>query len=107
MWQRDKRRWQWAYDGGDGVEKPLPVPRLPKVRRAACGRHAKGPPLIVPPPMKRPGMGPPDDYGRGQSADRSIGWDWKVDSKGGRHFRAMLWNGRRYELVIDQNIAGK
>ena len=49
----------------------------------------------------------PDDYGRGQSADRSIGWDWKVDSKGGRHFRAMLWTGRRYELVINQKVAGK
>jgi hypothetical protein len=107
VWLREKGRWQWVYDGGEAVNKPIAIPRRPKVRRAACGRHAKGPPLIVPPPAKRFGMGPPDDYGRGQSADRSLGWDWKVDAKGARHFRAMLWNGRRYELVIDQNVAGE
>ena len=40
------------------------------------------------------------DNGRGESADKTLGWDWKVDKKGGRSFRTYLWNGTHYEQVL-------
>jgi hypothetical protein len=44
------------------------------------------------------------DIGRGQSADRTLGWDWKVEKDGTRHFRTFLWNGRNYQQVLFQEI---
>ena len=46
----------------------------------------------------------PEDNGRGQSADKTLGWDWKVDKKGGRKFRVYLWNGARYAQVLYNDI---
>jgi len=40
------------------------------------------------------------DNGRGQSADRTLGWDWKVDKKGAKVFRVYLWGGTRYSQVL-------
>ena len=105
VWQQEHRQWRWIYDGGDVLKVPLDPRRRPLVKRGSCRGHATGAPLIPAPSMKRGPRGEaPDDYGKGQSGDRTLGWDWKVDAKGVRHFRTFLWNGRGYDIALDQTI---
>jgi hypothetical protein len=105
VWQRTARDWRWAYDGG-GPLKAAPGPAgKPRVHRAACGTKAPGAPVIPPPPLTpKQARTTPEDNGRGQSADKTLGWDWKVDKKGGRKFRVYLWNGMRYAQVLYNDI---
>ena len=109
VWQRTKAGWRWVYDGGDalteGSATPIAVPL--KVRRATCGpKKAPGAP-VAPPPRLTPKQAQttPEDNGRGESADKTLAWDWKVDSNGRRKFRVFQWNGRRYAEVLTNDIA--
>lgn len=105
VWQRDKGKWLWAYDGGDVLKTPRPIPRQPFVRRASCRGKAPGAPIIPPPPLsQKKARTTPEDQGRGESADKTLGWDWKVDKKGRRHFRTYLWNGSHYEQVLFDDV---
>lgn len=105
VWQRDKRRWRWIYDGGDTLKSPLVARKTPIVQKGSCRGHAPGAPLIAAPSMKRGPRGEaPADFGKGQSGDRTLAWDWKVDAKGVRRFRTFLWNGRSYLIALDQII---
>lgn len=105
VWQQEKRQWRWIYDGGDVLKAPLAARKKPVVNRGSCRGHAPGAPLIDAPSMKRGPRGQaPDDFGKGQSADRTLAWDWKVDAKGVRHFRTLLWDGRGYVTALDQTI---
>jgi hypothetical protein len=75
------------------------------VRKAVCRGKAPGAPIIPPPPLTpKQARTTPEDQGRGESADRTLGWDWKVDKKGGQRFRVYLWNGRNYEQVLYNEI---
>ena len=108
VWQRERRRWRWVYDAGDTLKAARPVPKKPFVRRASCRGKPTAPPLLaLSPTARRRGKGPPDDYGIGRSADSTLAWDWKVDSKGARKFRAFLWNGARFEQVVYDETAAK
>ena len=108
VWQREKGQWSWVYDGGDGLQTPRPVLARPIVRRAACRGKAPGAPIIPPPPLTaKQARTTPDDNGRGQSADRTLGWDWRVDKKGSRAFRVYLWTGSHYAQVLYDNIKGE
>jgi hypothetical protein len=106
VWQRGGSKWQWVYDGGDGLEGPLPSPPAKaQVHRASCRTKAPGAPIIPPPPLTaKQARTTPEDNGRGQSADKTLGWDWKVDAQGARTLRVLLWNGRGYAQVLYNNI---
>ena len=106
VWQRTGGAWHWVYDGGDAQTGPLPpAPKSAQVHRASCRTKAPGPPIIPPPPLTpKQARTTPEDNGRGQSADRTLGWDWKVDKKGARTFRVYLWNGVRYAQVLYNEI---
>jgi len=106
VWQNEKGQGRWVYDGSE----PAPAAGNPKpfaqLRRASCRGRPSGPPVIAPPPLSnKEARRTPADHGRGQSADRTLGWDWKIDPNGTRQFRAYLWNGRRYETVVNQKVA--
>ena len=108
VWEQNQGRWQWITDGRHTLKKAAAVRKTPTVRTGSCKGRAPGPPLSAAPTTKPgPGGGTPDDFGRGHSADRTLGWEWRVGSNGGRQFRAYLWNGRRYTLALDQRIGGK
>jgi hypothetical protein len=108
VWQADGPHWRWVYDGGEPGSPPAAWPANARVRQAACNAPASGPPLMATPAAVRHSDGSgPDDFGRGESADHSLGWDWKVDPAGTRHFRTFLWTGSAYEVVIDQNVSNK
>ena len=42
----------------------------------------------------------PEDNGRGESADKTLGWDWKVTPSGARTLRVFQWTKGRYVEVI-------
>jgi hypothetical protein len=103
VWQYTNHRWRWAYDGGVPLGSGNTASSArPRIHRASCAARAPGAPIIPPPPLSpRQARTTPEDQGRGESADRTLGWDWKVDKKDVRTFRVYLWNGTRYAQVID------
>jgi hypothetical protein len=103
VWLRGKTGWQWIYDGGEGTAKPVPAGPVPIVSRAACTGHPTGAPIASPPKQSPPGTRP-NDYGRGESADKTLGWDWKVEKDGTRQFRVYQWTGQRYAQRVYQRI---
>jgi hypothetical protein len=107
VWQRQKVGWRWEYDGGGvyraGTNPPANI--RPQVLRASCRTKAPGSPVIPPPPLtEKQARTTPEDNGRGESADKTLGWDWKVEKSGARHFRVYQWNGRRYSQVLYNDI---
>jgi hypothetical protein len=104
VWQRTSAGWRWVYDGGGPSSGPAPLGK-PQVHRASCRAKAPGPPIPPPPPLSaRQARTTPDDNGRGQSADKTLGWDWKVTKDGSRKMRVYQWNGRRYLQVLANDI---
>jgi hypothetical protein len=105
VWQRTGRQWRWAYDGGGPLAgAPAPVGPV-RVRRASCATRAPGPPVIPPRPLTaKQARTTPEDTGRGQSADKTLGWDWKVEKTGARHLRVYLWTGSRYAQVLYNDV---
>jgi hypothetical protein len=107
VWQRGPQGWRWVYDGG----VPTPVRKALSaklaVHRASCGRATGAP--IVPPPKLTPKQArtTPQDNGRGESADKTLGWDWKVASSGERTLRVYLWIKGRYAEVIHRTDPAK
>ena len=76
-----------------------------EVKRANCARKAPGAPISAPPPLtNREARQTPEDSGRGQSADGSLGWDWKVEKDGSRRLRVFQWTGRAYAQVLTDEI---
>jgi hypothetical protein len=107
VWQRSEGRWRWVYDGGGpdpkGAAKPTAV--TARVHRASCRTRAPGPPIIPPPPLtSKQARTTPEDNGRGEAADKSLGWDWKVEKDGSRKFRVYQWTGARYAQVIFNDV---
>lgn len=108
VWEQNDGKWQWISDGRHTLKRPMTSRKTPIVRTGSCKGPAPGPPLSAP-PSARPGPNgvTADDYGRGQSGDRTLGWEWRVRPNGVRQFRAYLWNGRGYTVALDQTIGGR
>ena len=105
VWQRTEGTWHWVYDGGDAQGGPLPPAPAVRVHRASCRTKAPGAPVPPPPPLTpNQARTTPEDNGRGQSADKTLGWDWKVEKDGARKFRVYQWNGRRYAEVLVNDV---
>ena len=108
VWQRDKAGWRWVYDNGSPLDPKAVTQKKPIVRKASCRTKAPGAPVIPPPPLStRQARTTPEDNGRGESADKTLGWDWKVEKDGAHRLRVFLWNGRRYEPVLTNIIPAK
>ena len=105
VWQRTEGQWRWVYDGGGPLKDAPPSTVSPQVHRAACRGKAPGAPIIPPPPLTpKQARTTPEDSGRGQSADKTLGWDWKVEKNGARRFRVFMWNGMRYAQVLYNGV---
>jgi hypothetical protein len=105
VWVREKGAWKWVYDAGSDAEGSAvaAIPARAKVQRASCRTRAPGAPVIPPPPLSaRQARTTPEDSGRGESADKTLGWDWKVEKDGTQKFRVFLWNGRKYDQVLSR-----
>lgn len=96
VWTRTAGTWRWDLDFGDGLEKRMSAaPAKVPVRRAAC-RIAR--------PALLPKLAAVEKSGRGSSRDHSLEWLWRVEKGGARHLLVYLWNGKRYDAVIDRTI---
>ena len=105
VWQRTGRQWRWVYDGGGPLTGTVPPAAKPAVHRASCKPRAPGAPVIPPPPLSnKQARQTPEDNGRGQSADKTLGWDWKVETSGARRFRMFLWDGSGYAQVLYNDV---
>lgn len=100
VWQRTPAGWRWVYDGGVPTVSPSKALK-PRSVKASCSTPPSAPP-IQPPPRLNPkqALTTPQDNGRGESADGTLGWDWKVTAQGERTFHVYLWNGKRFAQVI-------
>jgi hypothetical protein len=107
VWQKTPAGWRWVYDGG-GAATGTSAPAQPAVHRAVCRGRPSGPPIAAPPPLSTSkAQTTVADNGRGQSADRTLGWDWKVDARGNRRFRLFQWDGRHYALVMNRQYPAR
>ncbi len=101
VWQRETRDWRWVYDIAGPLAGAPPRRSRPVVVRASCRAKAPGAPVIPPPPLTaRQARNNPEDNGRGESADKTLGWDWKVDKAGEHRLRVFMWTGVRYAQVL-------
>jgi hypothetical protein len=100
VWQRTPKGWRWVYDGGGPSDAPPPK-GPPQVHRGSCKTKAPGPPIAPPPPLTpKQARTTPNDNGDGQSADKTLGWDWKVEKDGSRTLRVYQWKGGMYAQVL-------
>jgi hypothetical protein len=61
--------------------------------------------VIAPQPLSaKEARNSPEDTGRGESADKTLGWDWKVEKNGRHRLRVFMWNGVRYAQVLYNDI---
>jgi hypothetical protein len=105
VWQRQKGSWHWVYDGGGPAAGTASTAVRASIHRASCRARAPGAPIPPPPVLTaKQARNTPDDNGRGQSADKTLGWDWKVDGKGERIFRVYLWTGKQYAQVLYNDV---
>ena len=104
VWIQNDGKWRWIYDAGQTTGGGAPRREQPQVLKASCSGTPRGAPLIAAASAPRhPGEGPPNDLGRGFSADQTLAWDWKVDVQGNRTFRAFMWNGTHYAQMLYQH----
>ena len=107
IWLKKRLGWHWTYDGAEPLAEAPAAPAQPRSLRASCSGRPTGAPISHAPPLvRRPGP-TPDDTGRGESGDRTLGWDWQVAKTGVRSFRVFQWTGHGYRQVVDQHIAAK
>jgi hypothetical protein len=105
VWQRTKGQWRWVYDGGGPLTGTVAEPIKAQVHRATCGGKAPGAPIPPPPKLTpRQARTTPEDNGRGESADKTLGWDWKVAKDGSRKLRVYQWVGGHYAQVLFNDI---
>ena len=108
VWLRDGRKWSWVYDNGGPLSALLPRRAKPQTMRASCRGKAPGAPLVAPPALTaKQARTTPEDNGRGYSADKSLGWDWRVEKNGDHHFRVYEWTGSRYAQVLYNTVPAK
>ena len=108
VWSRQKDGgWKWLVDGGDTLKVPLAARTRPVVRRATCAGLARLAKVYsaTTPSMDALADKAPADAGQGRSADGTLSWLWTVSKDGTRHFQTKLWNGRRYDVVLNQRVA--
>ena len=104
VWQETSAGWRWVYDGGGPASGPLAKGKT-RVHAASCRGKAPGAPIIPPPPLSpKQALTTPEDNGRGQSADKTLGWDWRVEKSGRRQFRVYQWNGTRYAEALHNDV---
>jgi len=106
LWIRGAKGWRWSVDGGNAGARPSGIPPRLTVRRASCLNRAlrlKQIEAAYRAPINR--ASPPGDTGYNQSADGTLLYQWKVTPNGARQQQTKLWTGRRFDLVLDQQIA--
>jgi hypothetical protein len=94
IWQRQPDGgWKWTLDSGDSLTVPRPAGE-PTVSRAACN---------VP---KVTWAADPPGAKTGRAADNSLNWIWSVKPDGGRDISVVMWTGKGFKPVLENEIVG-
>ena len=90
--------WKWVYDAGDedkfmrgegGDISPV---------KATC-------PTTALPPLPKRDLQANVITGGGSSADGTLSWSWAVSPKGERNFVALMWDGKKRQMVVEDKVA--
>jgi hypothetical protein len=96
VWKRHADgSWKWVYDGGDGLKEISAEGKEAAIRTASCSGKPR------PDSGDKPNVG----HGKGFSADGTLAYQWSVAGDGSREFKALLFNGTDYEVVLEQKVA--
>ena len=87
--------WKWIYDGGDGLKEIAAKGEDAAVRKASCSGK----------PRPDSGDAPYPGHGKGFSGDGTLAYQWSVAADGSREFKALLFDGKDYEVVLEQKVA--
>jgi hypothetical protein len=92
--------WKWLLDHGDALKAARAEGGDIKAERAACPKAPLPPRFLdaVPRTVK---------YGFGSSTDGTLKWEWTVLPDRRRIFRASLWDGRQFKVVIEDKVAAE
>lgn len=97
VWQRQADgSWKWLLDHGDALQTARGEGGDIKARKASC--TGKLPKSSGDPPRH-------GGDGHGYSHDGTLAWQWAVQPDGSRIFRAYLFDGSDFDLVIDDKVA--
>ncbi|GAA4033108.1 hypothetical protein GCM10022281_11100 [Sphingomonas rosea] len=103
LWMRQPSGdWRWTVDGNIPETGRFRVPARATTRRASCANPVLRKRQIAASyasALNR--TAPPGDSGYSRSADGTLLFNWTVAADGLRRTRVQLWNGRRFELVVD------
>jgi hypothetical protein len=91
--------WKWIYDGGDELKFARDEGGDIKPVIASCSGKPTG--AVVLGTIAAAGH----RSGGGRSDDGSLIWSWTTGPKGDRRFLAQLWDGQRWQPVIDDRVA--
>ena len=100
VWQRQRdRSWKWIYDAGDELTQPRAEGGDIKARTASCRGRPTNP--VVMGTIGALGY----RNGGSRSRDGTLVWSWTVGPKGDRRFLAQMWNGEKFETVVEDRVA--
>lgn len=98
VWKRQADGgWKWALDHGDGLQTARAEGGDIKPRQASCNKP-------VTPPAPKLGLTRGGSSGGGKSEDGTLVWRWFVRADGSRAFEALLWNGKGWDVVINDSV---
>ena len=99
VWQRHADgSWKWVYDAGDEDKFMRDEGGDIAPVNAACPKL----PLAPPPQREVPAN---VKTGGGSSADGTLTWGWTVARSGERNFFALMWDGKKRQMVIEDRVA--
>ncbi len=95
IWTRSQEGWRWKVDFGDALDQPLPAaPAVVPVHQSSCSRTRLG----------RLTMAKNEHSAAGQSADRSLEWEWHLDQDGSPHLTIRQWDGTQSRVVLEKIV---
>ena len=94
VWKRQADGgWKWVYDAGDELKEARAEGGDIKPVVASCTGKPDG-----------GGVWAAATADSGESKDKTLAWSWMTLPSGERLFRAELWDGEKYKIVIDDHF---
>lgn len=94
VWKRQPDGgWEWVYDAGDELKQPRAEGGDIKPVVASCAGQPTGGDIWA-----------AATRGDGESRDQTLNWGWMTTPAGERLFRVEIWDGSKYQIVVDDHF---
>ena len=101
VWQRQPDGGgKWQLDHGDLLDTLRAEGGDIEARQADCAT----PPAPVPPKV---GLARGGTSGQGKSKDGTLAWRWFANADNSHSFEALLWNGKDWEVVLNDIVKAR